>query len=362
MLHARARPGSASRYPVGVMVSELGEFGLIDRLRKTLGASSDDQLIVGSGDDAAVWRNGPGVYTIATTDTMVAGVHFLPNLVRWQDVGWKALAVNISDIAAMGGKPRYAMVTLCLPPDTPVEHVDGLYVGLRECAAAYGVTIVGGDIVSASEFAVTIALVGEAAVSDTGEPLLLRRDAARVGDVVAVTGHLGGAAAGLLVLKDGASSAAVASRLVRKQMHPVPRLDAGDVAVRAGVECAIDISDGLVQDLGHICKLSKVSAELRLDAIPLDESLIKLSGQDHPWSFRSNEATVLAATGGEDYELLLVASQRRLDAVSKTVSLTVVGRIEDQGVMSVSGTRKRIRCIDSSGDEVRLTKTGWKHF
>src|SRR4029079_1046107 len=127
-------------------VADLGEFGLIARLREHLGASSDADLIVGAGDDAAVWRTGDA-FTVATTDTMVAGVHFLPANVGWHDVGWKALAVNVSDIAAMGATPRFALVTLALPPDTPVADIDALYGGLGECGAMFGVTVAGGDIV-----------------------------------------------------------------------------------------------------------------------------------------------------------------------------------------------------------------------
>ena len=127
-------------------VGDLGEFGLIERLRAALPAAAPGRLVVGIGDDAAVWRTGSG-YTVATTDTMVAGVHFLPGAVAWHDVGWKALATNVSDIAAMGGTPTFALVTLCLPSDTAVDDIDALYAGLRECAEAYGVTIAGGDIV-----------------------------------------------------------------------------------------------------------------------------------------------------------------------------------------------------------------------
>ena len=126
-----------------VNVSEIGEFGLIERLAKAVGADGSESLIVGIGDDAAAWRLGDSL-VLATTDSLVEGVHFLPERTPWVDLGWKALAVNVSDIAAMGGDPLFALVTLALPPDTPVENVDALYAGMQECSREYGVTVIGG--------------------------------------------------------------------------------------------------------------------------------------------------------------------------------------------------------------------------
>jgi thiamine-monophosphate kinase len=327
-------------------VSDLGEFGLIERLRAALPAAMPDRLIVGIGDDAAVWRNGD-VYTIATTDTMVAGVHFLPGAVAWRDVGWKALAANVSDIAAMGGVPAFALVTLCLPPETPVDAVDALYAGLRECAEAHGVAIAGGDIVSSSVFAITIALTGDAAIDANGEPLLLRRGAARPGDILAVTGALGGSAGGLRALVAGAAATDATRRLIARHMRPQPRLDAGRAAIAAGIRCAIDVSDGLAQDLGHICEASRVPAELRLDRIPLDNDLAAAYPGD---------AVTMAVTGGEDYELLLVGAEDAIARASAALSapLTVVGRI-------VTGP-PRVRLLDASGAEVTLPASGWDHL
>jgi thiamine-monophosphate kinase len=149
---------------MAMKVSDIGEFGLIERLTAALGAQSADKLVVGIGDDAAVWRSGDS-YVVATTDTMVEGVHFLPGVIPWTDIGWKALAVNVSDIGAMGGEPAFALVTLALPPQTNVQEMDALYAGLREFAQAYGVTIAGGDVVSAPQVSVTVALLGRAQVA-----------------------------------------------------------------------------------------------------------------------------------------------------------------------------------------------------
>ncbi len=348
-------------------VGDLGEFGLIARLRARMGAAADERLIVGVGDDAAVWRTGVG-YTIATTDTMVADVHFLPGRCSWRDVGWKALAVNVSDIAAMGGTPSFALVTLHLPPATPLADIDDLYAGLNDCADAYGVNVAGGDIVSSPVFAVTVALAGEAVADEQGRALLLRRDGARAGDLVAVTGPLGGSAGGLRCLHkeprpanaaplgSDAESRNVESQLIERHMHPWPRVDAGNIAARAGIRCGIDISDGLVQDLGHICESSGVEAELRLQAIPLEEGLAELFPED---------ARMLAATGGEDYELVLVGREGALqiaeEALRKHVSmpdvqqLTIVGRITGTG-------EGRVRVLDAGGAEVTLPSSGWDHL
>jgi thiamine-monophosphate kinase len=343
---------------------DIGEFALIERLRARLGAPSDDRLVVGIGDDAAVWRTGGG-YVMVTTDTMVAGVHFLPGRCSWRDVGWKALAVNVSDIAAMGGAPSFALVTLALPPDTPGEAMDQLYDGLQECAGVYGVTIAGGDIVASDQFAITIALAAEARVDQAGNALLLRRDAARPGDLIAVTGPLGGSAGGLRVLRGasppgplsaGGEGEARQKTLVERHMHPWPRADAGDIAVRAGLRCGIDISDGLVQDLGHICRASHVDAEVRLDDIPLEPGLSELFPDD---------ARVLAATGGEDYELLMVGGEGSLRIAEealrahlkmpRTGQLTVVGRITGVGTGIV-------RVIDAAGADVPLPVRGYEHL
>jgi thiamine-monophosphate kinase len=332
-------------------VSEIGEFGLIERLRAALGAQGDGRLAAGIGDDAAAWR--PGAFALATTDTLVAGVHFLPGRVAWADAGWKALAVNVSDIAAMGGTPTVALVTLQLPPETEIADIDALYAGLAECAAAYGVAVGGGDIVASPTFGITVALFGEAPEAAGGAGLL-RRDAARPGDVVAVTGTLGASAAGLAVLLGDATEAAgeegVRSYLVGRHMRPAPRVSAGRAALAAGVRCAIDVSDGLVQDLGHVCEASGVGAELRLAALPVDPVLARVE--------RAERATERAATGGEDYELVLVAPEEaiRATALASDVPLTVVGRTVD------AREWRGVRCLGADGREVRFERGGWDHL
>jgi thiamine-monophosphate kinase len=322
-------------------VSDLGEFGLIERLKAALGSAGDGRLVTGIGDDAAVWCAAGGTYTVATTDTMVAGVHFLPDRVSWADVGWKALAVNVSDIAAMGAQPLFALVTLCLPRGTPLGDIDALYVGLRECAEAYGVAIAGGDIVSSPVFAITVALTGTAAPAADGAPTLLLRRAAREGDLIAVSGPLGGSAGGLRALLHG-DAGSYAEALISRHMRPQPRIDIGQAAVNAGVRCGIDISDGLVQDIGHVCAASGVGAELRLDALPLDPALVAAYPAD---------AAMMAATGGEDYELVLVGPEGAMAALGAT--LTIVGRVT---------ASRGVRLLDADGAEIDVARAGWDHL
>ncbi|MEX1194349.1 MAG: thiamine-phosphate kinase [Dehalococcoidia bacterium] len=319
-------------------VSELGEFALIERLTRLVGDEGSPDLIVGPGDDAAVWRVG-GEYLIATTDTMVEGVHFNRECSAWPDVGWKALATNVSDIAAMGGAPLFALVTLALPEDTPAEAMDSLYAGLGECARAYVVAVAGGDVARAPQVVITIAVTGRATLDDQGQPLLLRRNTAQPGDVVAVTGTLGDSAAGLRRLQEGARQR---DDLVSRHLRPTPRLALGQTAVREGVRCGIDVSDGLLQDIGHICEASEVGATLRAADIPLSAQLRAAYPDD---------ALELACTGGEDYELVLAGPR---EAIERVPDVTIIGEI-------LEGP-PHVHLLDENGREIKFERAGWDAF
>lgn len=334
-------------------VGDIGEFGLISRLRALLGAPGNDRLLVGIGDDAAAWRSAGGAFTIATTDTMVEGVHFLPGLIPWADVGWKSLASNISDIAAMGGQPLFALVTLATPPTTPIADVEAIYAGIRDCAQVYGVTIAGGDVVAAPQLSITVALMGDASTDADGSPLLLRRDAAAHDDVIAVTAPVGSSAAGLRALREG--KAGENPGLVEAHRRFWPRVDAADVAVHAGVRCGIDISDGLLQDLGHICRASGVNAELRTDLIPIYQDVLAAYPDD---------ALRLALTGGEDYELILVGQPDTIEVADRVLrqrldmdarQLILIGEMKGHG----EGV---VRVLDPDGIEVQFPEAGWDHM
>lgn len=327
-------------------VSDIGEFGLIERLTARLGAAGDDALIVGPGDDAAVWRVG-SEYVVATTDTIVEGVHFRREFASWQDIGWKALATNVSDLAAMGAWPPYfALVTLALPADTNVESVEALYDGLAECARTYGVTIAGGDTVRAETVTITVALTGRAKTS-AGKPRILRRDLAQPGDAIAVTGTLGDSAGGLRLLSEGGDRD---SWLTGRHTRPEPKPFAGVSAAGLGILCAIDVSDGLVQDVGHICESSGVAATINASAVPISDGLRAALSED---------ALRLACTGGEDYELVIVGRPPLVEKLARELApnerLTVIGKV-------IADPQHRARVMTDSGREVRFDKAGWDAF
>lgn len=331
-----------------VRVSELGEFGLIARLKETLaGAGQPPSLIVGIGDDTAAWR-ASGVQLV-TTDTLIEGTHFSLRHWSWRDLGWNALAVNISDIAAMGGAPEQALLTLALPPQTKVADVDELAAGLVEAGREYGTAIVGGDIVACDTTMVTVTVIGRTLVGEAGEPLLMTRDAARAGDAIAVTGHLGDSAGGLRVLAEGSEcSAEAAAYLKRAHLHHQPPLAVGQAAASAGVRAAIDVSDGLLQDLGHICEASGLGATVHAAKVPISPALAQAFPQD---------ALSLACGGGEDYQLLLTAPPELIARVAQEadVPVTVVGEMVADG-------ERHVRLLDEKGNEITTPSAGWDHL
>jgi thiamine-monophosphate kinase len=249
----------------------------------------------------------------------------------------------------MGGTPELALITLGLPPDREVEQLDELYAGLTEALDRFGGVIAGGDIVRSPVFFISVALTGRAALDGGGEPLVLRRDAAREGDVVAVTGALGGAAGGLRALQDAKQPEGAAAPLIKRHLRPQPRLKAGQAALAAGVRCAIDVSDGLLQDLGHVCRASKLGAVVWRDKLPVDPALLG--------AFPPDEALAMAATGGEDYELVLVGAQEAIEAAGKEsdVPLTVIGEMVIDG-------KHEPKLLDEAGREVALPSRGWDHL
>lgn len=321
-------------------VSELGEFGLIDLLAK-MAVGSDERLLIGIGDDAAAWQGDDSIQ-LASVDSFIESVHFTPETTPWQEVGWKALAVNISDIAAMGGIPRYALVALSLPDDSEVDNVTALYTGMLKLAKQYGVTVVGGDISRAPLVAIAVTILGSSPTQQ-----ILTRSTAKLGEIVAVTGKMGAAAAGMEVLQSQRRlDPGAESHLKNAFLHPTPRIAEGLLLVEQGVKTAIDISDGLVADLNQICKASGVGACLEVERVPIEPAVKTAFGE---------KAIEFALSGGEDYELLFTASSEIIERVKKAASrpTTVIGEIT---------AGKGVSLVDKQGNPFKLEKSGWEHF
>ena len=321
----------------------MGEFGLIDLLAKIAPQGGPEhRMLVGIGDDAAAWR-GDDATVLATADAMVEGVHFATGT-PWWELGWKALAVNLSDIAAMGGVPGHALVNLSLPGTTEVEDVAQLYRGMAELATQHKVAIVGGNVTSAPVVMIAITVIGRGLKEG-----FLRRSAAVPGDLMAVTGYLGSAAAGLKVLAGGLKvSPQAATYLKKAHLQPQPRIRDGQLLVKQGVRAAIDVSDAPVADLGHVCAASKVGAIVRANAVPIHPQMREAFGED---------ALGLALGGGEDYELLFAASDRIIGEVKAAIGadcpVTVIGEITGGAGVVLLG---------EDGKPYHIDGPGWDHF
>lgn len=319
-----------------ITVSELGERALIDRIVALLPGPPAGE--VWSGDDAAVLNlRGPKV--VFTCDALVEEVDFRVGPGVGHSIGWKAVAVNASDVSAMGARPRAAVVTLALPGATPVDLVDEIARGCGYAAERFDIGIVGGDISEASEISISVAMIGELGSA----PVL--RSGARPGDAICITGALGGAAAGLVCARLGIEDAA----LIRRQQAPEPRLAEGLALADLGATAMLDVSDGLAVDLQNLCAASWVGCEIDSNAIPIDEAL----------AARADELGVdpqeLAILGGEDLELLFTIGADLVpdDLPSADGDRTVVTRI---GSVTQEGTRL------GDGPLSSWARRGWEHL
>ena len=343
-----------------MLVRDVGETRLIALLSEAIGTDATDQhdahrflLRLGIGDDAAAWQ-GPATTAVATADALVEGVHFDLDRIDWPDLGWKSLAVNLSDIAAMGCVPLYSTVTLGLRGDLPVDGVEAMYRGIAEISREFGGQVVGGDVVRSPTVFVAVAMYGTATPKEgnggtRAEPLLTR-GAASVGDVIAVTGALGCSAGGLRVLRGepgGRPGAEAAAHLVKAHNRPLPRVSSGIQLARRGVKAAIDISDGLVADLGKLCEASGVSAVVHAEKVPVD---------DHLRSAFPDDWLSLALAGGEDYELLFTATPELMAELKPAmdVQTATIGEV-------VEGP-SRVTVLDANGAPIAIERRGWDHF
>jgi thiamine-monophosphate kinase len=303
----------------------MGEFELLAKLRKRL-PSPGPRLRVGMGDDAAV--SVPGGATATSVDAIVDGVHFRRSQATLPQIGHKALATALSDLAAMGAEPGEAYVTLGIPADLGEEGCMELLDGLLELAATTGTSLVGGDITRSGQLFVAMTVVGHAAAEEE----LVTRAGARPGDALVLTGEIGGAPAGLLALEYPEAAVVVpveaAEQLRARQLEPQPRLAAGRALARAGATAMIDLSDGLGGDAAHLAQASEVRLRIDPDAAPLADGVAQIA------AVTGNSLWSLALSGGEDYELLATLPAERVEEAraaveeAEGIGLTRIGEVE----------------------------------
>lgn len=302
----------------------MGEFELLAKLRERL-PQPGPRVKLGSGDDAAVTV--PGGATATSVDAIIDGVHFRREESGLDVVGRKALATALSDLAAMGAEAGEAYVVLGAPPDLNEEDFLSLLDGLLGLAAETGTTLAGGDVTRAPALTLAVTVVGHAASADA----FVSRGGAQAGDVLVLTGEIGAAAAGRLLLDDPALAAATppdtAARLRARQLHPTPRLRSGLALATAGARAMIDLSDGLAGDAGHLALASGVALEIDAGALPLAKGVAEVAAA------AGRDPLRLAVSGGEDYELLAALPAERLGEASTAfgeaaeTTLTPIGRV-----------------------------------
>ena len=330
-------------------LSELGEFGLINLIRSSSARYENSsrtpwqEVLVGIGDDAAAWQSNNQIQ-LATTDTLVQGIHFDLGVINWEELGWKALAVNLSDIAAMGGIPKYALLSLALPGELEVEDISKFTNSMMHLAHEFGVAIVGGNIASAPNVVITVTIIG----CSKGKAIL-KRSTASCGEQIAVTGYLGLSAAGLEMFKGKTILDPETSNILRRaHLKPMPKIKEGQILIDQGVKTAIDISDGLIADLDHICESSKINAKIKIEQVPVHPVVIA--------NFPNHQE--LALCGGEDYELIFTADATTVARTKQALNcpVTVIGDITDEK------SAARVTVMDSKGNIIPYKKGGWEHF
>ena len=331
-------------------LKEIGEFGFIKKISRGC-LIRPDRIVKAIGDDAAAFTTAPDQLTLITTDLLVERVHFLREAISGFDLGYKSLAVNLSDIAAMGGTAREAFVSIAIPDDCQLDYLEAVYSGIKELAASYDVNVLGGDTTSSKKDLI-INIVVQGVVS---KEELLCRDAAQPGDLIFSTGFLGDSKAGLhLILNQIEADTAPLAALLKAHLIPQPHLSEGRFLARqSGVHAAIDTSDGLSSDLAHIAEESRVGARLYAEKIPISQYL-----KDFCIRFDFDPIDY-ALSGGEDYTLLCTIAPQNADKIASAFEkefnrpLFAIGEI----------TKKtQIEVIFPGGESKPLPPTGWDHF
>ena len=331
-------------------LKEIGEFGFIKKISRGC-LIRPDNIMKAIGDDAAAFMTEPEQLCLITTDLLVERIHFLRTAISGFDLGYKSLAVNLSDIAAMGGTAKEAFVSIAIPDDCRLDYLEAIYDGIKNLAVKYEVNVLGGDT-TRSKVDLIINIVVQGTVPKTE---LLCRDAARPGDVIFSTGFLGDSKAGLhLILNEIKADTETLKALLKAHRVPEPHLREGRFLARQpGVHAVIDTSDGLSSDLSHIGEESRVGARLYADKIPISPNLKDFGSR---FNFKPLE---YALSGGEDYTLLVTIAPGNADKIKRHFEnefkrpLFAIGEIT---------AKKQIELVYPDGETKPLAPTGWDHF
>jgi len=331
-------------------LKKIGEFGFIKKISRGC-LIRPESVIKAIGDDAAAFKTDPARISLITTDLLVERIHFLRNAISGFDLGYKSLAVNLSDIAAMGGTARESFVSIAIPEDCPLDYLEAVYDGMKTLATKFDVNILGGDTTrSKIDLVINVAVYGTIAREE-----MLCRDAARPGDIIYSTGYLGDSKAGLhLILNSIPTDSAQWRNLLRTHLRPVPHLAEGRfLAQQPAVNAAIDTSDGLSSDLAHIAEESGVGAVLYSRKIPVSEDLKVFCRQ---FNFDPVE---YALSGGEDYTLLCTVSPGEAEEIAANFQKKFNRPLFRIGEIT-AGREMEINCPDGSSRPI--TPSGWDHF
>ncbi len=345
-------------------IASIGEFGLIGRLKQLVDSGTGEpalreRLIQGISDDTAVYRTTPGTVQLITTEAYAEGIHFDLTYTSMKHLGWKVMGASLSDIAAMGGHPRYATITLSIPKKLSVEMLEELYEGIAAAGREYHCLVIGGDtITSMGNFEISVTIIGEAE-----ESKLVYRKGALPGDYLCVSGHLGASLAGLKVFQREKERFAKSNRpeafvpnleryagALEKHLMPRPRFDLSELlTTKVRAHAMIDISDGLASEVHHLCQAGNVGAEIYEHNLPVS-ALTQRIAQEF-----SDPPTAYALYGGDEYELLFAIADdayRELEALTSDV--TIVGRC--------TAAEKGIVFVRENGEAEPLRAGGWNHF
>jgi thiamine-monophosphate kinase len=332
-------------------ITDIGEFGLIERIKKIAGRPNAG-VVLGIGDDAAVIDVGTNRYLLVTTDILTEKIHFNLDYFSYYQLGWRSMAANLSDIAAMAGSPENAFVSVAIPKTTEITSIEELYRGMKDLADLYQVTIIGGDTTSStSDLFLCITITGS--VEKTH---VTARSGAKINDTIYVTGSLGGSCAGMKLLNQIKSpEPAENSALKKKHLNPQPRIEEAQyLRQNISLHAMIDVSDGLASEINHICSSSAVGATILENTIPLADGTKEVAAAlgEKPLSYALN--------GGEDYELIFTAGGEEVKAIKPEfekkfgIPLTKIGYIVE--------AEKGVSLTLKNGKEAGLKPTSWDHF